>query len=275
MSLESLANTPPWEWPRNAGDLLLQTLQARQAAADDRLLAAELAGDITVVNDRITDALLDIVNHPAEPAEMRSTAAIALGPALEYADTMGFDDADDLLVTPAALQRIQEALQRLHGDAEAPKDLRRAALEASVRAPLNWHAEAIDQAYSGGDAAWRLTAVFCMRYIEGFDAQIIEALSSADPDLRYEAVCAAGNWGVDAAWPHVAALLTSQSVDKDLLLAAIDASVGIRPQDAMEHLVALADADDEDIAEAAQEAMVVAETPLDDEDLEDQEDEDR
>jgi hypothetical protein len=175
-------------------------------------------------------------------------------------------------VTPRALQRVQVALQRLYGDSRAPQDLRRAALEASVRAPLDWHADAVAQAFAGENAAWKLTAVFCMRYIEGFDAQILESLASGDPDLRYEAVCAAGNWGIEAAWPQVAALLTGKSVDKDLLLAAIDASVGIRPQDAMDHLVELADADDEDIAEAAQEAMAMAETTLDDGDLEEEDD---
>ena len=30
--------------------------------------------------------------------------------------------------------------------------------------------------------------------------QIVEALDSPDPDIRYEAVCAAGSWAVGAAW---------------------------------------------------------------------------
>ena len=44
-----------------------------------------------------------------------------------------------------------------------------------------------------------------MRFVRGFDEQILEALDSKNPDTHYEVVLAAGNWEVDAAWPHVAA----------------------------------------------------------------------
>jgi hypothetical protein len=95
-------------------------------------------------------------------------------------------------------------------------------LEASVRAPQSWHPAAVRAAYASDDRAWRLTGVLCMRYVRGFDAQILEALGSEDPDMHYEAVCAAGAWEVDAAWPHIAALVTSGETDKPLLLAAIE-----------------------------------------------------
>ena len=74
------------------------------------------------------------------------------------------------------------------------------------------------------DRAWRLTVVFAMGYVRGFDAQIVAALEDADAEIRYEAVGAAGNWGVAAAWPYVANLLTSAAADKPLLLAAIEAA---------------------------------------------------
>ena len=45
------------------------------------------------------------------------------------------------------------------------------------------------------DEAWRLTAVFCMRFIRGFEEQILEALKSQHPDIHHEAVLAAGKLG--------------------------------------------------------------------------------
>jgi hypothetical protein len=146
-------------------------------------------------------------------------------------------------------------------------------LEASARAPQSWHENAVRAAYSSRDEDWKLTAVFCMRFIRGFDDQILESLNSKNEDIHYEAVCAAGNWGVDAAWPHIAALVGSEKTDKDLLLAAIDAIAIIRPEEASEILVDLTHSDDEEIVEAAYEAMAMAE-PWEDEEDEDEEDED-
>jgi hypothetical protein len=159
---------------------------------------------------------------------------------LEHADTEAFEDAEDLPISERTFHRIQEALCTLYMDASVPTDVRRRILEASVRAPQDWHRDAIRAAYSSDDDVWRLTAVFCMRSVRGFDAQILEALDSANPDIHYDAVIAAGNWEVDAAWAHVAALVTSRKTDKSLLLAAIDAVASIRPHDAPERPADLA-----------------------------------
>jgi len=137
--------------------------------------------------------------------------------------TQGFEDADDLPITERAFHRLQESLRKLYRDANVREEVRRRILEASVRAPQDWHEDAIRAAYSSGDEVWRLTAVFCMRFVRGFEEQILEALDTENPDIHYEAVVAAGNWGLDAAWPHVAALVTSKKTDKPLLLAAIEA----------------------------------------------------
>jgi hypothetical protein len=58
------------------------------------------------------------------------------------------------------------------------------------------------------------------------------------------------------------------SVNKPLLIAAIESAVAIRPQAAVGLLTELADSEDEDIADAAFEALAMAEDPLafDDED---------
>ena len=83
----------------------------------------------------------------------------------------------------------------------------------------------------------------------------------------------AGNWGVDAAWPPIAVLVTSRKTPKHLLLAAIEAAAGIRPHEALELLYDLADSDDEDIADAVREAMAMAEGQSgDDDELDDDDD---
>ena len=98
--------------------------------------------------------------------------------------------------------------------------------------------------------------------------------ASKNADIHYEAVLAAGNWDVDAAWPHIASLVTSRKTDKLLRLAAIEAVAGIRPGEAAEILAEFAVSDDEEIAAAAQEAMVMAEGLSDeDDDFNDDDDE--
>ena len=67
--------------------------------------------------------------------------------------------------------------------------------------------------------------------------------------------------GARAAWSHVRELVTSMDTDKFVLLAAIEAVVSIRPKEAGGLLVDLTDSHDEDIVEAAFEAMAMAERP--------------
>jgi hypothetical protein len=273
MNLRTLREMPPWEWPEGAAKLFLSILRDDKAKESDRLVAAELAGDYTVINDELAHALLSIVGNSQGPEELRGQAAISLGPALEQADTYGFEDADDILISEDTFRSVQEELRNLYMDLDIPKEVRRRILEASARAPQSWHENAVRAAYSSKDEDWKLTAVFCMQFIRGFDDQILESLDSKNPDIHYEAVCAAGNWGVDAAWPHIAALVGSEKTDKDLLLAAIEAVAIIRPEEASDILVDLTDSEDEEIVDAVHEAMAMAE-PWGDEDEEDDDDED-
>jgi len=94
-------------------------------------------------------------------------------------------------------------------------------------------------------------------------------LKSAEPEIHYEAVIAAGNWELDAAWPHIIALLNDAGTPKPLLLVAIGAASSIRPLEAGEILIDLAASDDEEIAEAADEAIAMSEPMSDEEDDED------
>jgi hypothetical protein len=259
MNLYTLQNTAPWEWPENADEILLGILLDDRAEPSDRLLAVELAGEYVVMNDELADALLSYVRSSQHTDALRAKAAISLGPALEHADIEEFEDPEDELITEDMFHRIEESFHAVYMDAGVPKEVRRRVLEASVRAPQDWHHDAVGTAYASDDEEWKLTAVFCMRYIRGFESQILEALNSESPEMEYEAVCAAGNGEVEAAWPHIADLITSDETDKPLLFAAIEASVGVNPHEAQGLLAELMESEDEDVAEAAHEAFAMAE----------------
>ena len=274
MELKILKHTPPWDWSKEAGKILLGILRDDHADGSERLLAAELAGDFTVINEELVDALLSIVRRGDQTEKLRGQAAISLGPVLEQADMDGFEDPEYVPISEETFRGLQESLRKLYMDTDVAKDVRRRILEASVCAPQDWHEVAVSAGYSIDDPSWRLTAVFCMRFIPGYDDQIVEALESDDPDIHYQAVCAAGNWGVEKAWTHVAGIVTSEDTDKALLLAAIHAVANTRPLEAAELLGDLTDSDDEDIVEAAFEALAMAQWQLEAEDWdEDKEDE--
>ena len=264
MDVKTLQGIPPWEWPPDAKETIHKVLLDKRADESDRLLATELASNIVVMDDEIAGSLLAILRSSEEPERLRGRAAISLGPVLEMADTEEFDgefdDPDAVPVTEQTFHNLKDSLHELYRDEKTPKELRRRILEGSVRAPQDWHRDAIQAAYSSGDKDWTLTAVFGMGWVHGFDDQIMEALESTDADIHREAVVAAGNQELDAAWPHVVALVEDGSAPKPLLLAAIEAVGYIRPQEAGAVLIRLHNSThDKEIAQAADEAIEMAE----------------
>jgi hypothetical protein len=283
MDMHFLAGLPVFDWPADAHEDILAVLQDRQAPSDERLLAAELAGDLNVIEDILAQELLRILEDPSETDTLRGQAAISMGPVLEEGEMMGFDEPESLVVSEDLLPRMKGALRRVFDDPGAPKETRRRALEASVRAPEAWHADAIRVAYLKEDHDWKLTAVFCMRFVPGFEAQIVEALDLEEVDILYQALWAAADQGVAGAWPFVQRLvLAAESgtpilpddpeAERALLLAAINGVATIRPLEAHVTLSPLLEMDDEELAEIAAEVLDFVEalwTP-EDQDLEDE-----
>src|SRR5208283_5195039 len=116
MDLNTLLNTPPSEWPADAGEVSLRTLVDKQASISDRRIAAELAGNLVVMNDKIAYALLTIVGSGDEPEELRAKAAISLGPVLEQGDLELLDDdeSNDPECAPISLDTLQNVQDVLH-----------------------------------------------------------------------------------------------------------------------------------------------------------------
>ncbi|MCP5107433.1 MAG: hypothetical protein GY950_28860 [bacterium] len=260
MSLKELKNTPPWEWPEDAGEVISKVLTDKNAPASERVLAAQLAGDNVVMDNDMAPRLLSIVKDTGESEELRSTAAVSFGAGLEYAEMMDFDDYGDEgdILTQEVFNEIQETFRILYYDPGTPKTVRRRILEGAVRGSMDWHKEAVQEAYSHDDTQWRITAVFCMGYVRGFDDKILESLENENPDIFYEAVRSAGNWGIKDAWPCIRELLHKEDIDKWLLIAAIEASATVNPEECVDILMDFEDAEDEDIADAAQEALTTA-----------------
>lgn len=259
MDIQMLDAMEPWTWPEEAGQIILDVLNDSDAEGADRLLATRLAGDMVVVNEDIVTALLAILRDEDAEEVLRAKAAISMGPVLEEADTMGFDDPEDVPIGEHTFHEIQHTLKTVYTDAGAPKLVRRRVLEAAVRAGEPWQKDAVRAAFASGDPEWILTAVFSMEWAKGFDAQILASLDSEDENIRYHAVRAAGNWELDEAWSTIKHLALSPDTEKALRIAAIEAMGAIRPQEAGEYLVDVADDEDEDIAAAADETMLMAE----------------
>ena len=257
--LKTLAETPPFDWPEDARSLLLGALRDRTASEDDRALAVELSACTVVHDDELARMLLSISESAREPLPLRCRAAIALGPGLEVCETIGFDDPADVPLSAATFNDLQQALRTLHADAEVPKELRRKSLEASVRGPQPWHRDAVREAFTSGDEEWELTAVFCMRFIEGFEREILESLGSPREDVQAEAMFGVAAWAIEAAWPQVEAVLEAKVTERALLLAAIEAVGTLRPDEAEELLAPLAQLGDEEIDDAVSEALAMRE----------------
>lgn len=255
MDLEELKTLPPWEWPAGTDRALLEALRGPSDA--ERAIAVELAGDSTVVNDQLVDALLAVATDARHAPELRARACIAFGPALELGDTDGFEDPYGAPISEAAFGRIQKILRELHRDPAAPELVRRRALEASVRAVEDWHKTAVREEYDSGAPDRRLTAVFCMQYVPGFEKEIVEALESKDDQILFQAVVAAGEREIAKAWRHIKPLL-DEKTGKELLLAAIAAAAGVAPKQARAQLLDLAESDDDEVAEAARDALGMA-----------------
>jgi len=72
MDLNLLRDTPPWDWPKDARKTFLNLLKDRLAPPSDRLIAADLAGDFTAINDDLAHALMAVLRDGGEPEELRA-----------------------------------------------------------------------------------------------------------------------------------------------------------------------------------------------------------
>ncbi len=260
--LEKLAQAEPWTLNGEDGAYVRSVLSDRQADPEERILALELAGDTVLMNDEMAETVLAVLGDAGEDEKLRGKAAIVLGPSLELAsDDEMTEEVDDpsCPLSPPMVERVEQALNALFDDGSAPKEVRRRCLEAAVRLPRDWQKKAIRQAYRSGDELWKITAVFCMRFIEGFDDRILETLESEDPDLLFTALQSAGERALEASWPRVRQILQKGEGDRDVLAVAMSAAASIRPSQAKQLIAPYLQNSDPELREAAENALSEAE----------------
>jgi len=134
MDLRILSQMEPWQWPDEAADTFLRAITDKQASTDDRMLAAELAGDPMAINDDLTSVLLSIAEDADNPEKLRSRAIVSLGPVVELAEWEDYDFLSAMPISGERFQAIQETLYILFHDANVTKEVRKAALEALAMA---------------------------------------------------------------------------------------------------------------------------------------------
>jgi HEAT repeat protein len=227
---------------------------------DEETRAAALEELADEMNDEIAQALLDIAESDAAE-DVRDDAIIALGPVIEecgmdYHDEADFD-FDPELGPPVSRETFASIVRRIRGlydDEAQPKVIRRRAFEVLVRDPLPWLSQEIRDRFASADSDWRLTAVFAMGYVTGFETTIAETVSTAKGLLLLEAVRAAANMEVSAAASRIHELATSRAADLILRLAAIEALPHVDPG-CIDVLEDLTRSEDREIAEAAEYAV--------------------
>lgn len=157
--LNQMDTIPIEEWPNDARNLIAQGLDDNDP--EIRLTATILAW--AVLDQALANRLLEMVR--SDPSDdVRARAAICFGPVLEDWDTFG-DDQTLVNVQQDTIDQIRDTFKRIYEDPTQPKIVRRRVLEASVRAPEEWHEEAARKAFRSDDEDWRVTAVFCMGFI--------------------------------------------------------------------------------------------------------------
>lgn len=244
-----------------------QTLVAGLRSQDPDLRRQALELVVESVDDEIAGELLRIVESDPDH-DFRARAAIALGPAIESCglelDEDGqLPDPEDPLslsdLSQEGYEGLQARLRRIYEDPSAPVEVRRRALESSVRAPRSWHDLAIRNAWASDDDGWRMTALFCMGFASSdFDAEIADGLDSGSQDLTLEAIVAAGRRSVDRLAPRIAEIAADGARDRVLRLAAIEALASLEGADRA--LAELTEDYDPEIAGAASESSLERET---------------
>jgi hypothetical protein len=229
-----------------------------------------------VMDDEIALAFLGVARGEGTEA-IRADSLVGLGPVideagLDYADGIEFDFGPELgpPVSREVFKSIVDDIRRLYEDEAQPKVIRRRALEVLVRSPEPWLREEIRKHYASDDADWKLTSVFAMGFITGFDEEIAETVKTADESLLFEALNAAGSMGVTSAARRVRELAQS-SRDMEIRVAAIEALPNVDPDGAAGILQQLIGSDEEEVARTAE---AVLDELLMDEGLDDLDDDD-
>ncbi len=276
--LAYLKSCPVHIWPADVEKLLLRALSEPQSESEseseqverlDRQLAIELTRRLKFMDSEIVSALLDCIEDDAQPMSLRIAATGSLALALEHS---GIEDQrrSSAMLSRLAVLNVDEALQELYFDADVPAELRRAALEASVRVPADlpdalpdaWYNAEVERAYASEDVAWRKSAILCMGYMPHWAQTVREALHGDDEAIRISAIYAARQSMPEESWDTIVAIARDAQASLPLRVAAMANMPFIDPEGTLVLLDQLeedGDIADRDLRTAVSQARIAAE----------------
>ncbi len=195
-----------------------------------------------------------ILRHDSDE-EVRAQAAASLGSFILRAEE---DDA-----WSAELRASHELLLDVAADEAASAELRRQALVAAGHAVRSSLLGLIGTFIGSEDRLLRAGGLRAAGHAmdKGFARELLEALDDPDPLLRHEAALAAGDMSLGHAVAPLANL-AEFDLDREVRLAAIGAlgNIGSRPAvKALERMQTRMDLDDDDLSDAVEDALAVAE----------------
>ncbi len=183
--------------------------------------------------------------------EVRAAAAQALGP---------FILAGELESLPKAIvQEAEDILLAVCQAEDEPLEVYRRALESIAYSSHEHIAALIEKAAKHQDQKLQASALFAMgrNADQRWEKQILDAVRHPEPELRFEAIRAAGELGLIATIPHLIAMLGES--DREIKEAAIWSLGEIGGEEAQQALLELADReDDESLLEAIEDAINMA-----------------
>ncbi|MDX2136993.1 MAG: HEAT repeat domain-containing protein [Chloroflexota bacterium] len=192
-----------------------------------------------------------------DAAAVRAVALSALGRYILLGEYEDLPEAQTSMAVDLAFS--------VYRDEGEDVEVRRRALEALSHSSHVGVNDAIREAYESGDRSMKVSAVFAMgkTYDERWEPAVMRELNSADAEMRYEAVRAAGELSLEDAVPKLTRLIYES--DREIRDVSIWALGEIGGREALRVLDRLASdpvfAEDEDLQEAVEDAMVSASMP--------------
>jgi regulator of sigma E protease len=182
-----------------------------------------------------------------------------LAPRMEAAHSLGeFILLGELEKIPGNIQpKAEDALIKVIRSDDNPS-LRKHALEALGYSSRTEIVQLIESAFQRADPTWMASALRAMgrSHDERWNDDVINTLLHDDPRIRFSAVEAAGELGIEDAGPILLQMLEEEEEEDDVVAAAIWSLSQIGGDDARIYLLSLIEkTEDEDIIEFLEDAL--------------------
>lgn len=194
-----------------------------------------------------------------DSAEVRAVAAASLGRFVLMGELEQLD--------PTVARRIENVLLDAFSGSESDITVRRRALESLAYSTQDYVHGLIDEAYQDDDDGLRVSAVFAMGRSADlrWENIVLSELDSSDNGMRFEATRASGELELADAVPELIGFL--QEDDIELRDSAVWALGRIGGPEARRALQACVESTDEDLREAAEDALAEIDVYAGDDDL--------